>query len=184
MKCATSLTAILVLLMAGCNTSSTDPLLEQTFESEIPASVKAALEQGDAFELFSVDPRYVDKEQPKEFQFYRRKTIGKAIVSHTETRRRILEALEHGVRQVPPTPSCFDPRHAIRVKHEGKSIYLSICFQCNQVIGFVDGQKDSSLSFNTSNSPESVFDEVLREAGVPLADKDAVLDFDEYYEEL
>ena len=77
---------------------------------------------------------------------------------------------------MPTVPSCFDPRHAIAVKYEGKSLYLSICFQCNQVFVYVDGQNDVALRFYTSDTPEPVFDDVLKAAGVPLADKEAVLE--------
>ena len=65
---------------------------------------------------------------------------------------------------------CFDPRHAIRVEADGGMHDFVICFECLQVYWYVDGErKDSSLA---SDSPEPLFDRVLREAGVTLAPKD------------
>jgi hypothetical protein len=76
-----------------------------------------------------------------------------------------------GVRQFDEdddVPDCFDPRHAIRVQHEGKSIYLLICFECEQVYVYVGDELDRDKWFPIKASAQPVFDEVLKAAGVPL----------------
>jgi hypothetical protein len=63
--------------------------------------------------------------------------------------------------------ACFNPRHGIRASREGKTIDLVICFECLQV--YVYAEEGRQGSFLTTSSPQPVFDQVLREAGVPLA---------------
>jgi hypothetical protein len=163
-----------IVLLAGCsNHSATPGSVEQP--DEIPDAVQTALEKAPAFELLSLDPKHPDADHPSEF--LRRKVIGKAVVTDAATRRKLLDALDEGARTplgVPP--ACFDPRHAIRVQFEDKTFYLTICFECNQVCVFVDDRKDGELEFNTADSPERTFDEVLSAAGVPLAEKGSLQD--------
>ena len=62
--------------------------------------------------------------------------------------------------------ACFSPRHGIRVTRHGRVTDVVICFECRQVRVYRDGH--SVASFLTSASPQPVFDDVLRQANVPL----------------
>lgn len=128
------------------------------------------MEQAEEMELLSLDPEHRDEAKPGEA--YRRKVIGKTTVTDRKTRGTLLAALDHAMPQHNlGRKSCFDPRHAIRVRHQGKTYYLSICFECDHVYVYVDDEIDGALYFETSQIAEPVFDAVLRDAGVPLAEK-------------
>lgn len=157
------------LLVAGCGDSSATSD-DVKHPDEIPDAVKTALEKAPVFELLSLDPKHPDVDHPSEF--FRRKVIGKTVVTRAATRRKLLDALDQGARTpLGAPPACFDPRHAIRVKLVDKTYYLTICFECNQVYVIVDDRRIGELGFKTADSPERMFDEVLSAAGVPLAEK-------------
>ena len=64
---------------------------------------------------------------------------------------------------------CFNPRHGIHVVR-GETVHdLVICFECLQVEVFENGQP--AKGFLVSDSPQSVFEDALRAANVPLAEK-------------
>lgn len=63
---------------------------------------------------------------------------------------------------------CFHPRHGIHLTRADQVTDLVICFECNQVKVFVDAQ--SSEGFFTTSSPHEVFDNALKEAGLPVAE--------------
>jgi hypothetical protein len=169
------LAMLAVVLIAGCGKQSSPPNPISTIGgnvmnvgSQIPEMVRTALEEGQDFELYSLDPKHRDEEKPSEF--LRRKVIGKTLVKDAATRKAILAAFENAdVDDL--YISCFDPRHAIRVSHGGKSFYLTICFQCENVYAWVGDDDEKPLGFKTARSPEVLFDEVLKAAGVPLAAK-------------
>jgi hypothetical protein len=160
------------ILFVGCNDGTVEPpnLSRPIVGSNIPDIVRTALEEGQEFELYSLDPKHRDEQAPTEF--LRRKIIGKLPIKDEVTRKRIVEAFEEGVQNRPELAiSCFNPRHAIRVQDAGKTYYLSICFECENVYVFVDDQEKYSFYFRTAASPEPVFDKILKDAGVPLAQK-------------
>ena len=66
--------------------------------------------------------------------------------------------------------ACFNPRHGIRVTHAGVVTNFVTCFECRQVEVWRGNQK--LALFLVSVSPQSVFDEVLKSAGVTLAPKE------------
>jgi hypothetical protein len=170
----------IALIFAGCRKQPADPSLELlarwdgSLDEHIPKPVRTALLQSNEFELYSLDPKYRDVAQPKEF--FRRKVIGKTVVSDAQTRRRLLATLNSAVKEGRDAneklgaKSCFDPRHAIRVEHEGKSYYLVICFECYHVYVYVDDKLDQKLYFPISESPLAALNAVLSAAGLPLAE--------------
>jgi hypothetical protein len=158
----------ILLWIAGCSSPPTIPPWNGKLTPEIPEPLRVALEQATEFELYSLDPKHRDENAPSEF--LRRKVIGKTVITDLKTRERILGALDFGVRSAHgPAVTCFDPRHAIRVQHSGKTFYLPICFECGHVYVFVDDQQ-KPLYFKITGEPQPVFDEVLRAANIQLAE--------------
>jgi hypothetical protein len=145
-------------LLVGCGVTSAG--------SKMPASAKAVLEQADQFELLSIDP-HRPQEKPQD-DFHGWKVLGRIQIKDAETRNKLLAALKKGVNDNDGiAAACFDPRHGIRVTHEGKTMDLVICFECFQVQVYAAEKREHD--FLTTGSPQRVFDEVLRDAGVPLA---------------
>jgi hypothetical protein len=137
-------------------------------KNEIPASVKTALDKAETFELYSLDPGRGEKEDVKG-GFHAWRVLGKTTIKDGDTRKAVIAALSRGIEEKGDPADCFDPRHGIRVVHEGKTIDLVICFRCQQVQVF-HGDKRSD-GFLTTASPQKTFDKVLKAAGVPLAPK-------------
>jgi hypothetical protein len=163
-----ALYAILIAVLPGCGDHTSNPAWNGNLTDQISETVRTALEQSSEFELLSLDPKHRDEGSPTEF--YRRRVIGKTIIQDTATRNRLLGALDAGVRAEHINNKCFDPRHAIRVEHGGKKLYLSMCFHCGHVYVFLDDKLVQQDYFGTASSPLPVFDEILKAAGVPLAE--------------
>jgi hypothetical protein len=160
-----------VLIFAGCNghTSPSAPNWDGKLSDKFPEQVRTALEQAQEFELLSLDPKHRDESAPTEF--YRRRVVGKTTIKDAATRNRLLGAFDASVRadKDKTGAGCFNPRHAIRVQHSGKTFYLVICFHCANVYIYADDDLEHQDYIQTDMSPLSVFDEVLKAAKVPLA---------------
>ena len=147
---------VVLLLIAGCG------------KQKIPAPTLAALEGADQYELLSLNS-FLSKGAPSE-GFYRWRVLGRTSISDKATRKKLNDALRAGVREsVGAVASCFNARHAIHVTRAGKVTDVVICFECLHAKVITDGE--SSGGFLTTESPQEVFDNVLKEAGIPLAAK-------------
>src|SRR5262245_45845975 len=94
--------------------------------------------------------------------------IGKTTVKVPDTRNRLVAALEKGVEENKgDSMKCFNPRHGIRVTHDGMTADFVICFECFQVMVYVTGDKEQR--FLITASPAPVFNQALQHAKVPLA---------------
>jgi hypothetical protein len=124
-----------------------------------------ALNDGDQYELLSLYP-YLSKPD-----YYGHEILGRTIISDPAARDRLNSALQAGVRQSDGRAmSCFNPRHGIRVTRAGVTTDFVICFECRQVQVWRGSQMIGF--FLISDSPKTVFVEVLKSAGVPLAPKE------------
>jgi len=132
----------------------------------IPGVAATAMRNADSLELLSLDPR----RGRADADFHKHKVLGRTTVTDPVTRKLLYSSLQSGARWNLPFPAlCFNPRHGIRATAEGRTIDLVICFECSHVEVW---QGESLLTtFFVGQSPESVFDQVLRDAGLPLARK-------------
>jgi hypothetical protein len=137
-------------------------------KNQIPEDLRAVLEKGEQFELLSLSPELL-KEKPKD-AFHGWKVLGKTTLKDAEARQKLVAALQKGAKEnVGNVKECFNPRHGIRVTHEGKTTDLVICFECFQVQVY-RGEKQGN-GFPTTGSPQAAFDGALKEAKVPLPEK-------------
>jgi hypothetical protein len=151
--------AVATALLAGC----ADP----PAGSKLPEGARAALAAADRLELLSLDP-----DGPRDGQaaggFHGWKVLGRTSVEAAETRAKLMAALEQGARENTGTAAgCFNPRHGIRATRGGQTTDLVICFECFQVQVYAGDTRDGG--FLTTRSPQPAFDQVLRDAGLPLA---------------
>lgn len=154
-----SVLAFAALLMVGCTSKSAD--------SKIPENARSALDKADEFELLSLDPDR--KQEESEDDFHGWKVLGRTQIKDADTRAKVVAALKKGVGENDGIVArCFNPRHGIRATYEGETVEFVICFECFQVLVYAGEKGDGS--FLTTASPQPVFDDVLREAGVPLAE--------------
>jgi hypothetical protein len=157
------LIAFLVILgSAGCSGQKA---------SKLPSAAKSILENADQIELLSIDPGHPERDEPPpNGDYYSWKVLGRTTIEDSDTRNSIVSAVERGIEEEGMPAKCFDPRHAIHASHKGKTVDLLICFQCKQILVYLDGERQDPYLL-TSSSPEPVLDKVLTQANVPLAEK-------------
>jgi hypothetical protein len=149
---------LLALLLASASVSA----------DTIPDELQTILEKGEQFELLSLSPGY--RQVKPEDAFHGWKVLGKTTVKDTEARKKLVAAFKKGVEENKGiVAACFNPRHGIRVTQDGKTTDFVVCFECAQVQVFAGDKQEKGLLI--TNSPPSVFDSVLKEANVPLAEK-------------
>lgn len=153
---------LLALVMAGVSASAADQ------DNKIPDELRALLEKAEQFELLSLSPDR-PREKPKD-AFHGWKVLGKTTVKDAEARNKLVAAFKKGVTDNKGiVAACFNPRHGIRVTHDGKTADFVICFECFQVQVFVGDKREKG--FLITDSPAAAFDGVLKEAKVPLPEK-------------
>jgi hypothetical protein len=135
-------------------------------DNKIPDQARAILENASQFELLSIGHGLSMKNPTEDFHGW--PVIGKTTVEDSNTRNRLVAALEKGVEENKgDSMKCFNPRHGIRGAHNGMTADFVICFECFQVMMYVTGEKEQR--FLITASPAPVFNQTLQHAKVPLA---------------
>jgi hypothetical protein len=136
-------------------------------DRSLPDQVKDILSKATEVSLVSLEP---SEKANKDNALHGWKVLGQTSLKDAEIRKKLLATLEKGIADTGNVGiKCFDPRHAIRAKHDGKTVDLLICFECGWVYTYVDGKKTAQIIFDRVG--QKVFDDVLRKADVPLAKK-------------
>ena len=131
----------------------------------MPRAAWNALNDADQYEMLSLHPSLSKPE------YHGHEILGQTIITDSATRERLNEAFQSGARANDGTMmACFNPRHGIRVTHAGVTTDFVVCFECRQVQVWRGNQKVAF--FLVSDSPQPVFDNVLKSAGVPLAPRE------------
>lgn len=129
----------------------------------------------DQLTLYSIDPSGKERKpgagQDKGELLYGYPVLGKVAVADPERRRAVTAAIKTAIRDKSVIQmKCFDPRHAVRVVKGSETIDLVICFHCHNYDGFRNDEpatKNGTPSISSSAQP--LLDQLLRDAGVPLA---------------
>lgn len=164
--------ALLGLLGAGCAPSpesKSTPKFEIRQE-ELPAIIETALVEGTEYELFSLG--YLGKEESKkQRKMGHNYALGSTKIKSPELRQELTAAfLDAAYISIGSLTACEPTfRHGIRVKYQGSNFDLLICFECSKGAAVHNGEYLHSFQIN--KKPEPLFDKVLTEAGVPLAEK-------------
>jgi hypothetical protein len=140
----------------------------------LPRVAVDALEEADRYELLSLDPerQSVQPTSSPSDLFHGWRVLGRVVLTDSATRHRLNDALRGGAESILSPPAmCFNPRHGIRVTRDGRTTDFLICFECEQVQVRVGDQLVAD--WLTDSSPQPVFDQVLQQAGVPLATRPA-----------
>jgi hypothetical protein len=140
---------------------------ESSRTNRIPPEAEAILQRARQLELFSIEPVVVKDQFERNFHNWR--ILGATVVTNNDVRELLVttfkKAIEENTGYGKP---CFCPRHAIRVTHHGETADFLICFECLQVRVWLDGKRGKG--FRITDSPQRIFNLILTEAGVPLAD--------------
>ena len=148
---------------------------------EVPEKMHRAFDEATVFELLALNPWVPPLDQDAEHavvvdagtrlprdEFHGFVILGRKTITDPATRARLIDALEAGIRDSDGTRAgCFAPRHALRVSGRGGTSDFVICFECLQIaMSFSDGNHSMIL---VSRSPRDVFNQALRDAGLPIA---------------
>lgn len=127
------------------------------------------LDEPDQLILYSIDGSLFEpgREPKTEEKLHRYPVLGKVEVTDAGKRRELLGALKQGMEESDGRmAACFNPRHAIRVVKDGRTIDYVICFECKQLsIHEGDGKRGKPVT----RSPEALFNKHLTDAGITLA---------------
>jgi hypothetical protein len=135
-------------------------------ENKIPDQASAILKKASQFELLSIG-HYPSPENPTG-DFHGWPVIGRTTIKDLNARKRLVAALEKGVEENKgEVMKCFNPRHGIRVTHDGMTADFLICFECFQVMVYIAGEKEQRVLI--TDYPAPVFNQALQQAKVPLA---------------
>lgn len=67
---------------------------------------------------------------------------GRVLVQEAAQRRALLDALEAALGAPGAPALCYDPRHALRARHGGRTVVLHLCFACSAAVLLEDGVAD------------------------------------------
>ncbi len=133
--------------------------------SKLPASAKAVVDQATQVILYSLEP---SEKEGKGDTLRGWKVLGKTALEDVKSRTKLLAEFAKAIAAPHEGGAkCFEPRHALRAVHDGKSAELIICFECRWVSVYVDGKFIEQIEISDMAQP--FFDQVLRAAKVPLS---------------
>jgi hypothetical protein len=156
-----ALAALIILLLSACG--------KHAKQAPVVAAVERLADAPSKMVLYSLNPgNNHDEDVHTDTVFHGFDILGKAEITDRNEQRALLRALARGASENDDhAMACFNPRHAIHIEQNGRSLDFTICFECLQVQarGFDPG------GFLTSASPEPTFDESLRTHHLPLPPK-------------
>lgn len=159
-----------IAVTTGCDRGDAPP------PQDVTAAALTAMRHAGSYELLSLDPTRTTTttttrpQRPQPGRFHGWRVLGWTTVSDPSARVRLADALRAGLREADDAmrATCFNPRHGLRVVHGDRTYDLVICFECGHAQA-IEGSRGEVPP--VSPSPQPVFDEVLRAAGVPLPAK-------------
>jgi hypothetical protein len=118
------------------------------------------LKTADDFTFYSLNP---DKdywhEATNTFMGY--PILGQVKIGAGRERNDVAEALDRAIANGGRAANCFNPRHGIHVKKGTNTLDCLICFECQQACVGTNW-------YTMSDDPKALFNQTLKDAGVPL----------------
>jgi hypothetical protein len=157
---------LLLLLVPSCLVFSPR---DSTGDGGLPTDVQNILAHPDRIELLSLQPTPFPRPEPAH-AFHDWKVLGRVTVLNSWTQGKIIRAVKKGIADSDGSvAACFNPRHGIRAVRGEHTADLVLCFECNQIYVYLDGEKKTTVL--TAKTGQPALDAVLTDAGVPLAPK-------------
>ncbi|HEV3385811.1 MAG TPA: hypothetical protein VG097_13425 [Gemmata sp.] len=129
----------------------------------------------DELTLFSIDGKMHhtvgdQKAQPKDQELlYQYPVLGRVDITDPNLRRRIMASVKQDIRSGAVQNKCFEPRHVLRVKKGGSTIDMVICFKCHNYSMSRDGGPLPGITPSIGARSQQLLNNILNDAGVPLA---------------
>ena len=131
-------------------------------------SVVPNYEAADEFVLYSIDGSESRFAPPADVEVFRGiAVLGKTSIDDPKKRAELMSALYGGIDENDDRiAECFNPRHGIHIVQGEQITDYVICFECLQVEIYKGDKRSREL---TTESTRGVFNQYLKEAGLPLA---------------
>jgi hypothetical protein len=149
---------LLTLLLVGCGHRKKQPTVVAALEKIASAPSRMV--------LYSLEPYDQHDGEYTDTRFNGYDILGKAEITETSEQQVLLRALAQAASQYDDGPAlCFNPRHALHIEQNGRSLDFTICFECFRVDtrGFEPGD------FLTDRTPTATFDRSLKTHNLPRA---------------
>jgi hypothetical protein len=132
----------------------------------IPDEFRTALDKAESLELYSLEPSVPVAKGDTELHGW--KVLGKTELKK-DAMAKLVTAFKKGAEEANPKVSagCFRPRHAIRVRLDGKTYDFVVCFECVAVMIY-GGKAEKYAGFHVSGSPAELFNQTLTAAKIKL----------------
>ncbi len=132
--------------------------------SLLPAEALQALHSGNRVTLYSLEPWGDPDEHVARLQEFQ--ILGQANLTHAQASSAIA-AFESAVAKSDGiSASCFDPRHALRIQHNGHTYDFLLCYACRQLQIYRDGKWLAET--NAIGTPKALND-LLTSLHIPLS---------------
>ncbi len=119
-----------------------------------------------------IDNEKLAKAKMKGEFLYTFPVLGKVIVTDENQKREILSAINHSLKNPPAPSKCFWPRHAVRTVKGDQTRDFVVCFECHTYFVYHGVEPEGAMMTPAiAGDPEPLFDRILADAGVPLAEK-------------
>ncbi|BCM88646.1 hypothetical protein IAD21_00487 [Abditibacteriota bacterium] len=128
-------------------------------------SERYVLDHSDQFILYSLT-WHSSPDVPTLGTFQRCGILGQTQITDPELRTNLVNALYGSIRYSGGEASCFNPRHGIHATYGGRTVDAVICFECEQVYFYENGQSNHQL---ISSEPQGLFNDALTAAHLPLS---------------
>lgn len=126
--------------------------------------VATAITSADSIELISINPNF-----RKGGDYHGWQELGRATIESAATQKEIVAKLDDAINRSDGTVAgCFNPRHAVLAKHEGKTYEVIICFECMSLLIQIDGKRVGSETITQAHS--GYFNQLLTNAKLPIAE--------------
>jgi len=152
-------TAFFLMSLVACGHRQKQPNVVAALERLAKAPSKMV--------LYSLDPySHHDGELYTATLFQGYDILGKAEIGDATEQQALLRALARGASENDSDAAlCFNPRHALHIEQNGRSLDFTICFECFRV----ETRGFESDGFYTSRTPTATFDHSIQAHHMPRA---------------
>lgn len=151
----------LLFALAGCSASSRPGAL--------PDELKL-LEGATSIELVALDPLKASMRQSPPADVMRGfGVLGRATLSDAARCDELVRLIARGIAESDGSAAmCFNPRHGLRVRRDGRTLELLICYECLQMRAWSDAGS-TQADVLTSASVEPAVSSLFEAAGLVIA---------------
>jgi hypothetical protein len=141
-------------------------------EVDLPEDDTGITNNPDEMILFSIDGKKWGEKQDSvsgQETLYECPVLGHVVITESSLKRKVLAAIKQDMRDGSHTFKCFWPHHVLRVKKNGNTVDVIICFYCHNYNLYRDGERSFKYDRPIDEKSKSLLDNILTGAGVPIA---------------